>query len=243
MPSGLNRSHRRSRDGPPPSRPTGSPVSGPPRGPRPPTHIGSIVRTRTVRETRITLPSGDATDLTPLDRPLRPGERLTARTLTGGSWSQTTISETLISHCWLAGADLSATTFTGVTLDRCVITGCNMRDSNWDDVTLRDVIFEDCRLDYSTLTAVTTAGPTAFLRCALTEASITDSKLTRATFDQCRLDDLEIHRCDLSGADLRGNDLSYLAAATALRGVRLEQAQLPRLADGLVHELGITVDQ
>jgi uncharacterized protein YjbI with pentapeptide repeats len=122
-----------------------------------------------------------------------------------------------------------------------VLNGCTLMGSSWNNVTLRDVIFEQCRWDYSTLTAITSAGPTAFLHCSFNEASITQGRLAKAVFDQCRLAQLELERCDLRGADLRGNDLSGLAGATGLRGVILDQAQLPALADALVQELDISV--
>lgn len=199
------------------------------------------MRTRTVRDTRVALPVDDPADLAPLTRVPRSGERLTDHTITGDSWARATIADVVISHCWLTDADLSSATFTNVTLDRCVLSGCTLMGSNWNNITLRDVVFEQCRLDYSTLTTVTTAGPTAFLRCSFTEASITESRLTKAVFDQCRLAHLELDRCDLRGADLRGNDLSNLAGATALRGVLLDQTQLPALTEALVRELAISV--
>lgn len=199
------------------------------------------MRTRTVRDTRVALPVDDPADLAPLARIPQPSERLGDHTITGDTWSRATITGNVISHCWLTGADLASATFTDVTLDRCVFSGCTMMGSNWDTVTLRDVLFEECRLDYSTLSAITTAGPTAFQRCSFTEASITESRLGKAAFDQCRLGRLELERCDLRGTDLRGNDLSDLAAATGLRGVLLDQNQLPALAEVLVRELAIGV--
>lgn len=199
------------------------------------------MRTRTVRDTRIALPVDDPADLAPLARVPRSGERLTDHTITGDSWARATITDAVISHCWITDADLSSTTLTNVTLDRCVLNGCTLLGSHWNNVTLRDVVFERCRLDYSTLTAITTAGPTAFLHCSFTEASITQGRLAKAVFDQCRLAQFELDRCDLRGADLRGNDLSELACATGLRGVLLDQTQLPALAEALVRELDISV--
>lgn len=199
------------------------------------------MRTRNVRDTTIALPSDDAHDLAPIDHVPRPGDRVTDHRLTGDHWARATLTDTVISHSWLTGADLSASTFTRVTLDRCVLSGCTLMGADWNTVTLRDVVLEECRLDYSTLTTITTTGPVAFLRCNLTETTIADSTLTTSVFDQCRLSRLEFARCNLRGADLRGNDLHELATITGLRGVRLDQSQLPALAAALVRELAITV--
>lgn len=199
------------------------------------------MRTRNVRETSVTLPGDDPADLVPCTRVPRSGERLSDHTITGTTWARATIAETFISRSWLTDADLASTAFTGVTLDRCVLRGCTLMGSHWNTVTLRDVIFEECRLDYSTFTDVITAGPTVFVRCSFTETVLTESRLGRAAFDRCRLDQLEIQRCDLRGADLRGNDLSGLTATSGLRGVLLDQAQLPALAEVLTRELAIRV--
>jgi uncharacterized protein YjbI with pentapeptide repeats len=194
-----------------------------------------------VRDTRIALPSDDPDDLPHVDRVPARGDRVTDSVLTGDPWARATVNGTVISHCWLTAADLSATSFNGVTLDRCVLSGCSLTGTDWNNVTLRDVVFEECRLDYGTLAGVTTGGPAAFIRCSFTETAIVDSALTKSVFERCRLDQLDLQRCDLRGADLRGNDLHNLSTATSLRGVRLDQEQLPALADALVRELAITV--
>jgi uncharacterized protein YjbI with pentapeptide repeats len=199
------------------------------------------MRTRTVRDAVIALPGDDPDDLEPLTHTPRPGDRVTDRTITGSQWSRATITDTVISHSWFTAADLNSATFTRITLDRCVLTGCTLMGSQWDTATLNNVVFDDCRLDYSTITRLTTAGPVAFLNCSFTEASITDSTLTKAVLDHCRLDQLELERCDLRGADLRGNELRGLATTASLRGIRVDQAQLPALTDLLVRELSITV--
>jgi uncharacterized protein YjbI with pentapeptide repeats len=199
------------------------------------------MRTRNVRDTRVALPVDDPEDLEPFTRVPRSGERLIDHTITGTSWARATISDAVISQCWLTDADLASATFADVTLDRCVFKGCTLMGSNWNTATLRDVIFEDCRLDYSTFHSVTTAGPVTFVRCSFTEVSISESRLTRVAFDQCRLAQLEFGNCELQGADMRGNDLSDLAAVSGLRGVQLDQTQLLALAGALVRELSINV--
>jgi uncharacterized protein YjbI with pentapeptide repeats len=199
------------------------------------------VRTRTVRDTQVALPGDDPAELEAVGQIPLSGDRVTDRVVTGGSWARATLSDTLISRCWLTGADLSASNFTGVTFDRCVLSGCTLMGAHWDDVTLRDVGFEDCRLDYATFTGLSTRGPAIFMRCSFTETTIADSRLNAGTFDQCRLDQLDFQRCDMHGADLRGNDMHPLATVTGLHGVRLDQDQLPGIAEVLVRELAITV--
>jgi uncharacterized protein YjbI with pentapeptide repeats len=199
------------------------------------------VRTRTVRDTEVLLPSDDPGDLAPVDWIPRRGERVTDRVLTGDRWARATLEDIVISHCWLSAANLSSTTFTSITLDRCVLSGCTLIGTGWDTVTLRNVVFEDCRLDYATLTGLTTAGPTAFVHCSFTETTIADSTLAHSAFDRCSFDQLELVRCNLRGADLRGNDLDGLTAVTGLHGVRLDQEQLATLTEVLVRELAITV--
>lgn len=201
----------------------------------------NAVRTRTVRDTRVALPSDEPADLEPVDRIPAPGNRVTDRTLGGDRWARASLTDTLISRCWFTGADLAASAFTEVTLDRCVLSGCTLMGAHWQNVTLRDVIFEDCRLDYATITGLSTTGPAAFVRCSFTETTITDSRLTAGVFDHCRLDELDLQRCDLTGADLRGNDLHALTTVTGLHGVRLDAEQLPALTEALVRELAITI--
>lgn len=199
------------------------------------------MRTRTVRDTEITLPSDDTAVLDPVTAVPRPGERVSDRLLAGGAWARATIADTMISHCWLTDADLNATTLTNVTIERCVITGSTLQGAHWDTVTLKDVVFEKCRFDYATLTNLTTRGPVAFLGSSFIETTFADCTMTRAVFDTCRLGGLELERCTLRGADLRGNDLAGLAAATVLHGVTLSADQLPALTQRIVHELDITV--
>jgi uncharacterized protein YjbI with pentapeptide repeats len=196
--------------------------------------------TRTIRDRTILLPGGE-NDLDPTDIVPRDGVVVADRLIGGHTLERANLTKLTITRTLMVNADLSSARLTDTRWDRCVLRGCTLIGANITNGTFKNVIFENCRLDYATFDQVHTAGPTAFVGCALTETTFTRCGLTSMTFDGCKLAATEFDSTDLRGADLRGNDLSTLIGIGSLRGAVIGHEQLPGLTEALMRDLDLIV--
>ncbi|MFF5447145.1 pentapeptide repeat-containing protein [Streptomyces sp. NPDC012888] len=111
-----------------------------------------------------------------------------------------------------------------------------------DSLVLDDVLFENCKFDYATFEKVRVTGPVAFTGCGFTEAAFTECDLTDAVFSQCTLRLTEFGPGRYRGADLRGNVLSRIRGVANLSKILITPAQQADLAEALVADLGITLE-
>ncbi len=141
-----------------------------------------------------------------------------------------------------AGCDLGSLRWAGGKLARTRFDGCRLSGARFDDVTLEHVVFTDCKLDYTMFAQVRVTGPVMFAGCSLREAEFSGCDLAEALFDDCDLRLAAFGRGQYRKCDLRGNDLSTVAGVHHLKRVVIDRSQLPQLAEALVAELEITVD-
>lgn len=196
--------------------------------------------TRTIRDTTILLP-GRENDLDPTNIVPRDGVAISDRLIGGDTLARTNLIKATITRTLIVNADLSSARLIDTRWDRCVLRGCTLIGANITGGTFKNVIFENCRLDYATFDQVRTAGPTAFVGCALTETTFTSCGLTLVTFDGCKLASTEFDSADLRGADLRGNDLSRLIGIGSLRGAVIGEEQVAGLTEALMRDLELIV--
>ncbi|MFE2722469.1 pentapeptide repeat-containing protein [Kitasatospora sp. NPDC059327] len=138
------------------------------------------------------------------------------------------------------GCDLGSAQWVDSKLSRVVFRNCKIMGANLSGLTLDNVIFESCRLDYSAFEQVRAAGPVAFSRCVLSEATFTGCDLTRAVLEDCTLRAAEFGRGTYKDVDLRGNELSGIRGAANLARVIIDRAQEADLGQALTAELAVT---
>ncbi|MFJ9646489.1 pentapeptide repeat-containing protein [Streptomyces sp. NPDC101206] len=87
-------------------------------------------------------------------------------------------------------------------------------------------------------------GPAAFTGCSFTEATFTDCDLADAEFSECtlRLTEFGAGRYRDLDLDLRGNDLSGIRGVAALSKILTNPTQQADLAQALVTDLDITLE-
>lgn len=139
--------------------------------------------------------------------------RMTCLAATEAPWRSSTWQEVLVEDCRVGALDLSGAQWTRVAV----------RGGRFDFVNLRD----------ATLTDVTFSG------CDLREVDLSGATLTRVRFEDCRVGHLDVTSAHLSGVDLSGADLEAVSGVGSLRGARVSQVQLIRLAPSLAEHLGV----
>ncbi len=182
------------------------------------------------------LPSAELDELTAADAELR-GARVV-----GAEWQRVEWERRAISGAVFEQVDLSSARWTDVKVERTRFTGCRLSGLAWSEGSLANVLFEDCRLDYASFRQVDLVGPVVFVNCTLTEVSVVGGRWRTVAVDSCRLAGMEFDGCDLRGADLRGNLLDGVRGVESLRGVTIGVEQVGQLANALVADLRITVD-
>ncbi|MER5492147.1 pentapeptide repeat-containing protein [Streptomyces sp. NPDC002454] len=218
--------------------------------------------TRTIRRTRVTLPSlnerglhlskvtslegargrvsefhyGDA-DLRALD--LSDTHLMDGR-ISGVRVERARLEGVRVDSVEVAGCDLSSLYWSDSKITRAVFRDCKLMGSVLENVTLADVLFENCKLDYSTLTRIRAAGPVIFSQCSLRETTFTAAELSAVAFEECDLRLTEFDGGTYRAMDLRGNDLSRIRGLGSLKQVIIDRAQTLQLAEALAVELGIT---
>ena len=138
------------------------------------------------------------------------------------------------------GCDLSSLHWTHSKTSRVVFRDCKLMGATLEDLTFDNVLFENCKLDYSALTRIRTTGPLIFSMCSLREAAFTAADLGAALIDDCDLRLTEFGGGKYRGLDLRGNDLSRLRGVASLKQVIIDRAQTLQLAEALAAELDVT---
>ncbi|MFJ6798029.1 pentapeptide repeat-containing protein [Streptomyces sp. NPDC091268] len=127
-------------------------------------------------------------------------------------------------------------------LTRVVFRDCKLMGAALDGLVLDDVLFENCKLDFATFDKVRATGPVVFAGCVLTEATFTDCDLSDVVFSECALRLTEFGAGRYRDADLRGNDLSRIRGVANLAKVLITPAQQADLAEALVADLDITLE-
>ncbi|WP_326644601.1 pentapeptide repeat-containing protein [Streptosporangium sp. NBC_01755] len=216
--------------------------------------------TRTVRQTSVTLPNLDDTDLDEVDslegehgklrdfryldahlrEPPLSGTQLMDGRVTGLTTQRARLDELRLNSVEFSDCDLSGLRWEDSKLSRVTFTNCKMLGAEWENVTLDDVVFERCKLDYATVTHLRAVGRVIFTGCSLREARFVGSDLSDVAFDECDLHLTEFDGGTYRGCDLRGNDLSGLRGVSALRKIIVDQPQLQGLAQALAAELEVS---
>ncbi|GGL88493.1 hypothetical protein GCM10012279_02710 [Micromonospora yangpuensis] len=216
------------------------------------------MRTTTVGDVTILLPDLDPADLDPTTdladdvsdalvedagwrRAVFDDVRVRGSRIVGVDLSESTWDTGTVFGCEIIRTDLSGAVLSGVTIERCTISGSRLTGARLTDVRLKDVLFDSCRLDYATLDRVVAAGAVGFVDCILADGTWASCRLPHTTVRSCRVDRLELRSCHLTGTDLRGNNLRQVRTSLdSLRGVVLDEHQLPDLTHLAVTALGIT---
>lgn len=155
----------------------------------------------------------------------------------GLSFHDVSLDSVVFQRCFFGSIEIDHCRLSRVSFVDCQLNGLRLSKTK-----LSDVIFERCRLDYALMQEVRTARSAAFLECSMREVSLLDCEFEKAVIDGCRLDGLELERGKFSGCDLRGNDLSTVRGIAALRKARIAEAQVPQLAEAMVRELELDVE-
>lgn len=141
--------------------------------------------------------------------------RIAALAATEAPWRSSTWQEVVVEDCRVGAWDLSAAQWTRVAV----------RGGRFDFVNLRE----------ASLTDVTFTG------CDLREVDVSGADLTRVRFVDCRIGHLDVTSARLSGVDLTGADFEAVSGVGSLRGARVSELQLVRLAPLLAEHLGLRV--
>ncbi|MDH6120328.1 uncharacterized protein YjbI with pentapeptide repeats [Kitasatospora sp. GAS204A] len=128
-------------------------------------------------------------------------------------------------------------------LSRVVFRDCKIMGANLTRVNLDSVLFENCKLDYATFEQVRAAGPVAFSKTALIEASFNGCDLAKVVFDDCTLRLTEFGRGTYKETDLRGNELTTVRGVANLAKVIINHSQQADLAQALTAELEVIYDE
>lgn len=218
--------------------------------------------TRTIRRTKVALPSLDEpglalSDVTSLedmhgrvtgfryaDAKVREldlaGAQLVEGRVSGCTAERTRLDAVRADSVEFSCCELPALSWTGSKLSRIVFRECRLMGAALEGLALDNVLFEKCKLDYATFARVRALGPVIFSGCSLREAAFIGSDLRAALFDDCDLRLTEFGDGTYRGLDLRGNDLSAVRGVSALKQVIIDRVQMPQLADALAGELDVT---
>jgi uncharacterized protein YjbI with pentapeptide repeats len=209
-----------------------------------------------IRDTRVTLPNLDATDLADIDTleshllvsDFRlagaemmflelAGQRLTTGYISGLRTQSAKLDDLRMDSVDFAGCELSRAVFTGGKWSRVRFTNCKILSGQFRELTFENVVFDHCWLDFAVFHGVTAKGPVIFRDCSLEETSFTGCNLSRAAFDDCRMIATSFKRSTCKGTDLRGNDLSRIRGIPSLAQAVIDPAQVSQLGQALVIDL------
>ena len=126
-------------------------------------------------------------------------------------------------------------TWRDVTLTGCRFGAFDATSSTLTDVTIHGGKFDFVNLRGATLTRV------VFEDCLLGELHLAETGLQSVRFSDCRIESLELRNAKATDVDLRGADLRGVDGVEHLRGARISDAQLQRLAPALAEHVGILV--
>ncbi|MCO6009301.1 pentapeptide repeat-containing protein [Actinoallomurus purpureus] len=230
------------------------------RGQLAPAVEGTVMETRTIRRTSVTLPALHEDDLsvvasldprqdriadfTYADVQLRElaltGVHLLGGRITEAVAQRTRFEELRVDSVTFSGCDLSDLRWTDSKVSRVVFTGCKLMGAALTDLTLDNVLLENCRLDYATFTHVRATGPVILSKCSLRETEFASVDFSAVLFDGCDLTGAEFSGGQYRDLDLRGNDLSRLRGVGSLRQVIIDRPQTQQLAEALAADLDVT---
>ncbi|MEU5811205.1 pentapeptide repeat-containing protein [Streptomyces sp. NPDC047718] len=168
--------------------------------------------------------------------------RLVTGRITGVHAKQAEFEALNLHRVEISGSDLGTARWTESKLTRVHIRDSKMMGAALDGLALDDVLFENCKFDYATFEKVRATGPVAFTGCAFSEATFTDCDLTNAVFADCTLRLTEFGVGRYRDLDLRGNDLSTVRGVANLSKILINPAQRADLAEALVADLDITLE-
>jgi uncharacterized protein YjbI with pentapeptide repeats len=135
--------------------------------------------------------------------------------------------------------DLGSAQWSDSKISRAVFHNCKIMGANLSGLTLDNVLFENCKLDYATFERIRAAGPVAFSKCVLNEATFTACDLSRAVLDSCTVRATEFGHGTYKELDLRGNKLTTVRGVSNLAKVIIDHAQQADLAEALTAELSV----
>ncbi|MDQ1479467.1 MAG: hypothetical protein QOI44_328 [Actinomycetota bacterium] len=163
------------------------------------------------------------------------GARIVGARHAGEVFPRARLVDVELVRCDLAGCDFSEAVF-----HRTKFVDCRGVGIELGQATFRAVVFEDCRLDDANLRLTQLAG-----------VRFESSVLARTDFGGARLEDVSFRDCDLTGADysnarcskvdLRGSRLVDVKGVGSLKGAIIGADQLPGLAPGMAHALGMEI--
>jgi len=209
-----------------------------------------------IRDTRVTLPNLDATELADVDsleghlllsdfrlagRELPSleisGQRLATGHVSGLRTQRAKLDDLRMDSVDFAGCELSRAVITGGKWSRVRFTDSKMLSGQLRDLTFENVVFDHCKFDFAVFQGVTAKGPVIFRNCSLEETCFTGCDLSRVAFDDCRMVATSFQRSTCKGTDLRGNDLSRVCGIASLARAVIGPAQVSQLGDALVIDL------
>ena len=175
--------------------------------------------------------------------------------LDGSDGSAGRLLECAVVDCRLDGVLFGGTRVLGSELTELRATTLGAVRSTWRDVTftgcrfgafdatssaLTDVTFSGGKFDFVNLRGATLTR-VVFEDCLLGELHLADAGLQSVRFADCRIESLEMRSATATDVDLRGADLRGVDGVEHLRGTRISEAQLQRLAPALAGHVGILV--
>ena len=156
--------------------------------------------------------------------------------LTGTQLPELHATDLRLTGCELSGALLSSASLLRAELRNCRLTGVILSDAR-----LRHVRFVECRLEEANL-RFSRLENVVFEECSLAAADLTGAELEAVEFQRCDMQGAELHQAKVVSARLAGCRLEGLKGATRLRGAVITSDELIAVSQGLLAELGITVE-
>jgi Pentapeptide repeats (8 copies) len=174
---------------------------------------------------------GDCTDLSVTE------SRLSGLRLTGVTWDESVLLDTVVAGCELSGATLS-----GARWERVELTGCRMSGLVASELRGRHLRFVDCKMDEAWLRAAV-LDHVAFEGCDLTGADLLGARLTNVRFVDCRLDGAELTSVWVEGTvAIHGSTFEGTAGLADLHGLVIGHDQVLPIALPLLAAHNITID-
>ncbi|WP_051774730.1 pentapeptide repeat-containing protein [Streptomyces sp. NRRL S-237] len=191
-------------------------------------------------------PRGVVQDFTYRNADLRTLEltdtRLTTGRITGLHTKQAELEALTLHRVEITGSDLGPARWSDSKLTRVHMQDSKLMGAALDRLVFDDVLFEKCRFDYATFENLRAAGPVVFAGCTFTEAAFTSCELADVMFSDCTLKLTEFGTGRYRDTDLRGNDLRTVRGITNLAKIRIDHNQQIQLAEALMNELDITIE-
>ena len=116
------------------------------------------------------------------------------------------------------------------------LTGVNLAEAQ-----IEQVSFKGCKLDYANFRH-SAIKHVSFEDCVLIGADFQGASMDSTRFSGCRLAEADFSKARLARVDLRSSELALAGSVLGLRGAIIDPLQLMDLAERLLEELGIAVE-